>query len=72
MSRRFTGRVEVLQTDGGPEFKRAFAKQARDYCDRCRIARPYKKNEHAFIESFSRTLRKECLGWGTRPTNDRA
>jgi hypothetical protein len=31
MSRRFTGRVEVLQTDGGPECKEAFAKQARDY-----------------------------------------
>jgi transposase len=65
MSRRFAGRIEVLQTDGGPEFKGAFAKQARDYCDRHRIARPYKKNEQAYIESFNRTLRKECLGWGT-------
>ena len=65
MSRRFTGRVEVLQTDGGPEFKGAFAQQARTYCDRHRIARPYKKNEQAYIESFNRTLRKECLGWGT-------
>jgi hypothetical protein len=55
MSRRFTGRVEVLQTDGGPEFKGAFAKQARDYCDRHRIARPYRKNEQAYIESFNRT-----------------
>lgn len=62
MSRRFTGRVEVLQTDGGPEFKGAFAQQARTYCDRHRIARPYKKNEQAYIESFNRTLRKECLG----------
>lgn len=25
--------------------------------------RPYKKNEQAFIESFNRTVRKECLGW---------
>lgn len=65
MSRRFTGRVEVLQTDGGPEFKGAFAQQARTYCDRHRIARPYKKNEQAYVESFNRTLRKECLGWGT-------
>jgi hypothetical protein len=47
MSRRFTGRVEVLQTDGGPEFKGAFATQARDYCDRHRIARPSRKNEQA-------------------------
>ena len=30
MARRFTGRVEVLQTDWGPEFKGAFAQQARD------------------------------------------
>ena len=65
MSRRFTGRVEVQQNDGGPELKGALAKQARDYYDRHRIARPYKKNEQAYIESFSRTLRKECSGWGT-------
>lgn len=65
MTRRFTGRVAVLQTDGGPEFKGVFAQQARTYCDRHRIARPYKKNEQAYIESFNRTLRKECLGWGT-------
>ncbi len=70
MARRFTGRVEVLQTDGGPEFKGAFARQARDYCERHRIARPYKKNEQAYIESFNRTLRKECLGWGTYRVGD--
>lgn len=72
MARRFTGRVEVLQTDGGPEFKGAFAHQARAYCDRHRIARPYKKNEQAYIESFNRTLRKECLGWGTYRAADLA
>ena len=70
MSRRFTGHVEGLQTDGGPEFKGAFAQQARAYCDRHRIARPYKKNEQASIESFNRTLRKECLGWGTYRVED--
>ena len=70
MARRFTGRVEVLQTDGGPEFKGAFAQQARTYCERHRIARPYKKNEQAYIESFNRTLRKECLGWGTYQATD--
>jgi transposase InsO family protein len=72
MARRFTGRVEVLQTDGGPEFKGAFARQAPDYCERHRIARPYKKNEQADIESFNRTLRKECLGWGTYRVGDLA
>lgn len=70
MARRFTGRVAVLQTDGGPEFKGAFAQQAHAYCDRHRIARPYKKNEQAYIESFNRTLRKECLGWGTYRVED--
>jgi transposase InsO family protein len=72
IARRFTGRVEVLQTDGGPEFKGAFAQQARTYCDRHRIVRPYKKNEQAYIESFNRTLRKECLGWGTDRAADLA
>lgn len=65
MTRRFTGPVQIVQTDGGPEFKGAFAQQVRQYCTRHRIARPYKKNEQAYIESFNRTLRKECLGWAT-------
>ena len=39
-SRRFTGHVEVLHPDGGPEFKGACAQQALDYGDRHRIARP--------------------------------
>lgn len=70
MASRFTGHIAVLQTDGGPEFKGSFAQQARAYCDRHRIARPYKKNEQAYIESFNRTLRKECLGWGTYRAED--
>jgi len=63
MRRRFDGHVELLQSDGGPEFKGEFALRALLFCDRHRIARPYKKNEQSFIESFNRTLRKECLGW---------
>lgn len=63
MTRRFTGSVQIVQTDGGPEFKGVFAQQVLQYCARHRIARPYKKNEQAYIESFNRTLRKECLGW---------
>jgi len=63
MTRCVTGHVAVLQTDRGPEFKGSFAQQARTYCDRHRNARPYKKNEQAYIESFNRMLRKECLGW---------
>lgn len=63
MQRRFDGHVELLQSDGGPEFKGEFALRALLFCDRHRIARPYKKNEQAHIESFNRTLRKEWLGW---------
>lgn len=63
MARRFNGHVQLLQTDGGPEFKEVFKSHVTDYCDRHRVARPYKKNEQAYIESFNRTVRKECLGW---------
>ena len=63
MPRRFDGFSEIIQTDGGSEFKGEFSQTVDDYCDRHRIARPYKKNEQAFIESFNRSLRKECLGW---------
>jgi len=62
MKRIFT-HVELLQTDGGSEFKDNFKKSVLNYCERHRIARPYKKNEQSFIESFNRTVRKECLGW---------
>lgn len=55
--------TKLLQTDGGSEFKEQFKQNVLIYSDRHRIARPYKKNEQAYIESFNRTLRKECLGW---------
>lgn len=55
--------VELLQADGGSEFKDQFKKNVFTYCNRFRIARPYRKNEQSYIESFNRTLRKECLGW---------
>lgn len=54
---------EMMQRDGGSEFKAEWNQQARNYCHRVRTARPYKKNEQSYIESFNRTLRKECLGW---------
>ena len=56
--------TELLQTDGGPEFKGEFKQNVFTYADRFRVARPYKKNEQSYIESFNRSLRKECLGWG--------
>ena len=63
MRRRFSRFVTVVQTDGGSEFEAEFATQVWNYCEQHRIARPYKKNEQSFIESFNRTVRKECLGW---------
>ena len=63
MKRRFDNHVHLLQTDGGPEFKAEFTRELPAYCDRHRIARPYRKNEQSYIESFNRTVRKECLGW---------
>lgn len=63
MDRRFDHFVHLVQTDGGPEFKQDFKQNVRQFCDRHRVARPYRKNEQSFIESFNRTVRKECLGW---------
>ena len=65
MPRRYNGYVELIQTDGGPEFKAEFIECAPTWCDCHRVARPYKKNEQSYIESFNRTLRSECLGWIT-------
>ena len=63
MKRRFGGHVKLLQTDGGSEFKAEFESNALLFCDHHRVARPYRKNEQAYIESFNRTVRRECLGW---------
>ena len=62
--------VQVLQTDGGSEFKDEFKAVVSIFADRHRVARPYKKNEQAFIESFNKTLRKECLGWNKYPLKE--
>lgn len=55
--------TELLQADGGSEFKAEVRSNVFKFADRFRIARPYRKNEQAYIESFNRTVRKECLGW---------
>jgi len=62
--------VNLLQTDGGPEFKKEFKQNVFKYADRFRNSRPYKKNEQSYIESFNRSLRKECLGWSKYKTAD--
>jgi transposase InsO family protein len=58
----FFGCCEVLQTDGGSEFEAECAQTIPSFADRHRIARPYKKNEQAFIECFNGTLRREEFG----------
>lgn len=63
MQRRFNGYADTIQTDGGPEFKDEFKDNVLRFTKRHRVARPYKKNEQSYIESFNRTVRKECLGW---------
>jgi transposase len=63
MSRRFNNFSEMIQADGGPEFKDKFKAKVYTYTSRFRVSRPYKKNEQSYIESFNRTVRKECLGW---------
>ena len=70
MERRFDNHVHLIQTDGGPEFKADFLAHLSAFSDRHRIARPYRKNEQAYIESFNRTVRKECLGWHNYQANE--
>lgn len=61
--RHFDVFVEMIQTAGGSGFKKEFVMDVSKYCNIHRVARPYKKNEQSFVESFNRSLRKECLGW---------
>ena len=56
MQRRFNGHTELLQADGGSEFKDKFKQKVPMYADRFRISAPYKKNEQSYIESFNRTV----------------
>lgn len=60
----FFGSIASIQRDGGPEFKDHWDRLARQHIPRIRTARPYRKNEQAFIERFNGILRKECLGHG--------
>ena len=73
LTHSFTSRfnhTNLLQTDGGPEFKAEFKQHVHEYANRLRVSRPYKKNEQAYIESFNRSLRKECLGWSKYKQKD--
>jgi IS30 family transposase len=57
------GPIEHIQRDGGSEFKKEWQEYATKHIPSIRTARPYKKNEQAFIERFNGILRKECLGY---------
>lgn len=70
MKRRFDSHVDIIQTDGGSEFEAEFSSNVLNYSNRHRISSPYRKNEQSFIESFNRTLRKECLGWSKYKLSD--
>ena len=56
------GGFVIWQSDGGSEFKAECHDEIMFHCKRHRTARAYKKNEQAHIESFNRTLRKQCVG----------
>lgn len=60
----------VIQSDGGSEFKKEFSSRVLAHCKRHRVSRPYKKNEQAYIESFNRSLRFECLKWDKYEVED--
>lgn len=59
---RCFGPVRVLQTDGGSEFEKEFAEVVHQVAQEHVVARPYKKNDQAFIECFNGTLRREEFG----------
>ena len=56
------GKIHHIQRDGGSEFKGKWQDYATKHIPSIRTARPYKKNEQAYIERFNGILRKECLG----------
>lgn len=60
---KFFGNIEHIQKDGGHEFKGEWQQYAYTKIKSIRTAKPYKKNEQAFIERFNGILRKECLGY---------
>jgi len=59
----YFGHIDHIQRDGGSEFKLHWQDYAVKHIPSIRTAKPYKKNEQAFIERFNGILRKECLGY---------
>lgn len=59
----FFGNIDHIQKDGGSEFKAEWQEYAHQRIKSIRTAKPYRKNEQAFIERFNGILRKECVGY---------
>lgn len=66
----YFGSIQHIQRDGGSEFKKEWQEYAQKHIPSIRTARPYKKNEQAFIERFNGILRKECLGYAKYKKQD--
>ena len=66
------GKVLLHQSDEGPEFMGDFPVVVTAGGASHRYARPYKKNDQAYIENFNRSLRSECVGWGKYQRADKA
>ena len=66
----YFGKIDHIQRDGGSEFKKEWNEYAVKKIPSIRTARPYKKNEQAFIERFNGILRKECLGYAKYKKKD--
>lgn len=57
------GPCRIFPTDNGREFGKVCSPVIRRFAGRYRRIPARRKNENAYIESFHRSLRKECLGW---------
>lgn len=58
------GPCQIFQTDNGGEFGYHCHQVIKKFASKHRKIHARRKNENAYIESFHRSLRKECLGWG--------
>ena len=60
MQRRFNGHVDILQTDGGSEFKVELKSKTTSFCNHYHIVRPYRKNEQSYIVDLSISRAKKA------------
>lgn len=65
------GPCQIFQTDNGGEFGAVCSAMICTYARRHRRIHARRKNENAYIESFHRSLRKECVGWSAYVTEQK-